>query len=238
MMNHFKISTRLVFLIGLMSVLLLIVGGIGLYGTDQTKEGLRTVYEDRAVPLGQLSHIQSNLLENRLALTNALANFTPEEVTRTATEIDRILAENSKIWGAYAATSMTAAEKVLANKFEADRTKFVTEALKPAVAALQVGDFDKAKNLNDTMVRPGYAPLREGIQALVDLQLNEAKTEFTAATDRYNTLRALSIGSIVLGILFGVLFGLAVMRNITRSLKEAVEVADAVAHGDLSRSML
>ena len=51
-MNHFKISTRLMLLIGLMSVLLLIVGGIGLYGTDQTKEGLRTVYEDRAVPLG------------------------------------------------------------------------------------------------------------------------------------------------------------------------------------------
>ncbi|QPN31680.1 methyl-accepting chemotaxis protein [Diaphorobacter sp. JS3051] len=236
-MNHFKISTRLVFLIGLMSVLQLIVGGIGLYGTDQTKEGLRTVYEDRAVPLGQLSQIQSNLLENRLALTSALANFTPEEVTRTATEIDRSLAETSKIWVAYAATSMTAAEKVLANKFEADHTRFVNEALKPAVAALQAGDFDKGKSLNDTMVRPGYAPLREGIQALVDLQLNETKAEFNAATSRYNTLRALSIGSIVLGIAFGVLFGLAVMRNITRSLKEAVEAADAVAHGDLSRSI-
>ena len=118
-MNHFKISTRLMLLIGLMSVLLLIVGGIGLYGTDQTRDGLRTVYEDRAVPLGQLSHIQSNLLENRLALTNALANFSPEEVQRAATAITKNLADNSNLWTAYTATQLTPDEKRLADKYAA-----------------------------------------------------------------------------------------------------------------------
>ncbi|MDY0106205.1 MAG: methyl-accepting chemotaxis protein [Giesbergeria sp.] len=236
-MNHLKISTRLVLLIGLMSVLMLIVGGIGLYGTDQTREGLRTVYEDRAVPLGQLSHIQANLLENRLALTNAIANFTPDEIKRATGEIDKLLAETNKLWSAYAATSLTADEKVLVAKFEADRGKFVAEALKPALAALQADDFDKAQTINNTIVRPLYAPLREGIQALVSLQLQEAKTEFNAADRRYTTMRTLSIGSIALGIAFGVLFGLAVMRNIGRSLQQAVEAADAVAQGDLSRSI-
>ena len=236
-MNHFKISTRLMLLIGLMSVLLLIVGGIGLYGTDQTKEGLRTVYEDRAVPLGQLSQIQSNLLENRLALTNALANFSPEEVQRAATEINKNLVENNELWAAYVATKLTPDEKRLADKFAADRNKFVDDGLKPTVAALQAGDIEAAKKLNDDKVRPAYAPLREDMNALLELQLSEAKNEYNTATARYSNLRALSIGSVVVGIFFGALFGLAVMRNITRSLNEAVEAADAVAHGDLSRAI-
>ena len=75
------------------------------------------------------------------------------------------------------------------------------------------------------------------MSSLLQLQLDEAKKEYAAATSRYNNMRALSIGSMVAGILFGVLFGLAVMRNITRSLKEAVDAADAVAHGDLSRAI-
>ena len=236
-MNHFKISTRLMLLIGLMSVLLLIVGGIGLYGTDQTRDGLRTVYEDRAVPLGQLSHIQSNLLENRLALTNALANFSPEEVQRAATEINKNLVENNELWAAYVATKLTPDEKRLADKFAADRNKFVDDGLKPTVAALQAGDIEAAKKLNDDKVRPAYAPLREDMNALLELQLSEAKNEYNTATARYSNLRALSIGSVVVGIFFGALFGLAVMRNITRSLNEAVEAADAVAHGDLSRAI-
>ena len=156
-MNHFKISTRLMLLIGLMSVLLLIVGGMGLYGTDQTRDGLRTVYEDRAVPLGQLSQMQSNLLENRLALTNALANFTPEEVQRAAAEIATNLAENNALWAAYAATQLTPEEKRLADKFAAERGKFVEEGLKPTLAALQTGNFDLGKKLNDEKVRPAYA---------------------------------------------------------------------------------
>ena len=236
-MNHFKISTRLMLLIGLMSVLLLIVGGIGLYGTDQTKEGLRTAYEDRAVPLGQLSQIQSNLLENRLALTNALANFSPEEVQRAATEINKNLVENNELWAAYVATKLTPDEKRLADKFAADRNKFVDDGLKPTVAALQAGDIEAAKKLNDDKVRPAYAPLREDMNALLELQLSEAKNEYNTATARYSNLRALSIGSVAAGIFFGALFGLAVMRNITRSLNEAVEAADAVAHGDLSRAI-
>jgi len=236
-MNHLKISTRLMLLIGLMSVLLLIVGGIGLYGTDQTKDGLRTVYEDRAVPLGQLAQIQANLLENRLSLTNAIASFTPEEVKRVSTDIEKTLADTGKLWSEFMATNLTVKEKQLASTFEADRARFMKEALQPTLAALQAGDYDKAKALNDTVVRPGYNPLREGISALVTLQLDEAKAEFQAANSRYNSMRALSIGSIVFGIAFGVLFGLTVMRNISRSLKDAVEAADAVAQGDLSRSI-
>lgn len=53
-MNNFKISTRLLVLIGLLSTILIGIGLLGLLGISQANAGLKTVYEDRTVPAGQI----------------------------------------------------------------------------------------------------------------------------------------------------------------------------------------
>jgi methyl-accepting chemotaxis protein-1 (serine sensor receptor) len=52
-----KVITRLALLGGILSSLLLVVGSLGLYGLGATNEALRTVYEHRTVPAGQLGEI-------------------------------------------------------------------------------------------------------------------------------------------------------------------------------------
>jgi CHASE3 domain sensor protein len=46
-MNNLKISTRLAFLIGALSLLMLVVGCIGLLGINKSNTSLQSVYEDR-----------------------------------------------------------------------------------------------------------------------------------------------------------------------------------------------
>ena len=53
-MKNLKIGTRLSLLLGLMSLLLILVGGVGLQGLGATRDALQTVYEDRTVALGQI----------------------------------------------------------------------------------------------------------------------------------------------------------------------------------------
>jgi methyl-accepting chemotaxis protein-1 (serine sensor receptor) len=67
-MTNLKISTRLIALLGVLSALLIVIGGIGLYGIGQSNDALKTVYEDRTAPMGQLADIQRLLLRNRLSL--------------------------------------------------------------------------------------------------------------------------------------------------------------------------
>lgn len=81
-MKNLKISVRLYTMIAALSAIMLVLGLFGLRALDQTKEGLKTVYEDRTVPLGILSEVQSLFLENRLALLSMVANPTPEELQR------------------------------------------------------------------------------------------------------------------------------------------------------------
>jgi methyl-accepting chemotaxis protein len=61
-LNLFKnlsIKSRLMFVVGLLSLLLLLIGGMGLYGMNKTNESLRTVYEDRTIALSRINLIES-----------------------------------------------------------------------------------------------------------------------------------------------------------------------------------
>ena len=49
------IKSSLALVIGLLSILLLGIGSLGMMGLNQTNDSFKGVYEDRAVPLGDLA---------------------------------------------------------------------------------------------------------------------------------------------------------------------------------------
>ena len=71
MFKNLSIKSRLIFIIAFLSSLLVVIGALGLSGMSKSNEGLRSVYEDRTVALGQVDHIEALLLENRVAVTAA-----------------------------------------------------------------------------------------------------------------------------------------------------------------------
>ena len=233
-MNNLKISTRLVMLIGILSVLLMAIGSIGLFGINQSNAGLKTVYEDRTVPLGQVSEIERMLLRNRLAIAVSIITPIPEVINPNVAEIEANIAAIAKVWDAYMATTLTTEEEKISKKFAEDRTRFVQEGMNPAVAALRANDIEGTKRIVTEKIRPLFQPVKAGIEALKQLQLDVAKQEFDAAVTHYNTIRMMSIGSILAGVLFAIIFGMALVRAITRAMGEAITVANAVAQGDLS----
>jgi len=236
-MNSLKISTRLILLVGLLSLLLLAIGSIGLFGISRTNEALRTVYEDRTVPTGQLGDIKAMLLRNRLAIAITLVTPTPEVIKERTAQVEANIATVGKLWDAYMATTLTVEEAKLAQAFAEDRKKFVQEGLMPAVVALHANDLKEAQRLVTEKIRPLFVPVENGIEALTKLQLDVAKVEYEAALARYQTIRAVAIAAIVAGIGFAVLFGIFLIRGMSRALHHAGEVADAVAAGDLTRTI-
>jgi methyl-accepting chemotaxis protein-1 (serine sensor receptor) len=233
-MNQFKISTRLGFLIALMSLLLVAIGSFGLYGIGRANESLKTVFQDRTVPMGQIAEINALNLHNRLALAGALLDPIPAEINRDITEIETNMAAINTLWATYMGTYLTPDETRLANKLAEDRARFVREGLKPAVASLRANDMDTARLLVFEKVRPLYVPVHEGIDNLMKLQVDVAQQEFNAALVRFESQRWWAISSILAGLVVAVLFGVALIRGIARSLNEALDAVKAVAQGDLS----
>ena len=236
-MNNLKISTRLVILIGILSLLLIAIGAIGLFGVGQSNNALKTVFEDRTVPMGQIADINQLSLQNRLLIAGALLDPTPEEIAKDVAGVEANIAAIDKVWAAYMATMLTPEEAKIASKFGEDRAKFEQEGLRPSVAALRANNLEEARRIVFEKNRPLYVPVHAGIQALMKLQLDVAQLEYNAAVARYATLHLAFIGSIVAGVLIAVLFGVALILSISRSLHHAMDIAHAIAHGDLSQTI-
>jgi methyl-accepting chemotaxis protein len=237
-MNDLKVSTRLIGLISLLAVLLLAIGGLGLFGISASNDALKTVYEDRTVPTAQLGKIESLILRNQLALNAALADPTAENIRERMALIDANIAIVSKEWDAYMATYLTPEEKELAKAFANDRKTFVKEGLAPAMAALRANDVTQAQRLAKEKVEPLFVALARGAAALINLQIDVAKKEYAAALARYETIRAVSLGAIALGLLLAGALGFMLVRSISRQLGaepgEAAALAQSVAAGDLT----
>ncbi len=86
--NQLKIATRLMLLGGLMTGFLIFIAGLGLYGTGATHNALKTVYENRTIPAGQLGSIDASVLEGRLMIALALANPTPEAIQANTARLE------------------------------------------------------------------------------------------------------------------------------------------------------
>lgn len=235
MLNNLSIKTRLIFVIGLLAGLAIVLGVIGLSGMKKTNEGLLAVYMDRTIPMGQLGAINAKLLANRLAIINSLTFM--EESPKNIEQLEKNLSEINKTWAAYMATTLTAEESGLADKFGADYKRFVDEGLNPTMALLRGGDTEGARKSIKEHIRPLFMPVSEDIDALIKIQLDVAKQEYDAAQSRYQTIWLISIASLVLGLSFSAFIAFMLIRGLTRSLQEAQKIAGAIAGGDLSSSI-
>ncbi len=233
-MNRFKISTRVAALASLLSLLLLAIGSLGLWGVVQSNRALHSMYENRLTTTAEIGQIQALLLRQRLLL--AVALVTPDEPTiRTSTEqVESNIAAITRIWDRFLARQHSPEEQQLAKVFTENRERFVREGLLPAVAALRAGDIPGANRIVLEKVRPLYTPVGEGIDALVKMQFDEGKKAYEAGDAQYTLVRAVSVAAMALGLLFAALFATALVRGISRSLGLAIGAAETIARGDLS----
>ncbi|MBK9573323.1 MAG: Tar ligand binding domain-containing protein [Rhodoferax sp.] len=229
-----KISARLMLLVGLMSALLVLVGGVGLWGTASSNAALKTVYEDRTVALAQLGDVRGRLITNAFVLVSAALDASPEAATKSTAQVEANIASVSKTWDAYMAAKLTPDEEKAAKQFAAARATYVTDGLMATVKALRAGDFAAATKLSMETLPKLYAPTRDAMDALVKIQTDQAKAEYEGATQRYGTLRIVSILSILLGVGFAVALGWYLIRAISDGLEQATGVSQAIAAGDLS----
>ena len=236
-MNQFKISTRLLLLLSIFSVLLVCIGSLGLVGIVKSNDALRTVYLDRTLPMGNLSDILHMFMRNRQLISDSLLDPTVETYAKNSAEIESNITEISKQWDAYTAAALTNDERALAKTFTEARTAYVQQGLRPAIAALKANDWAETSRLNVEVVAPLYMKLRAAMDPLLKLQVADAKKEYDTGVERYQTIRMVSVSSIVAGLVLAWLFGLALIRSLSKSLNSAVDVAHAVAKGDLTQSI-
>lgn len=243
MFGNLTIKSRLVFVIGFMSVLLVGIGILGLTSLNSTNADLKAVYEDRTVALGQLANISMLVNQNQITLSSVTAgqlSAFPDDVAVVDKKVDEVsnsIQEIETIWKAYLGTNLTPEEKKLADEFDANRRAYGRTGMIPILAALHAHDFQQASELLQGPLTQSYPAVQKSMKALNQLQLDVAKRQFTASQTRYAVVRNIAIAAIALGLALSAWLGFILIRAITGPLNTAVRLARAVAAGDLTQQV-
>ena len=246
LIGNTRVSHRLWALVGFALLLLILMGVNAMRLVEQDMTSLKTVYENRAVPLRDLARMQVLLQENAAEVLRGYQHqpdsFTASMHTHPATlHVERIEQNRDAIdqlWQAYMATTMDAEERALAEAFEAKRGEYVRGFLMPAAEQIRSGEFAAEPLL--AFLRAGQgagAETRQLMEKLLALQADVAKQEYEAAVARYHFARDLTIGLVAVAALALLLLAALLSRAIVRPLRATSDAALAIASGDVTAAM-
>lgn len=214
-MKSLSVGQRLSILVVTFSVVLVLVGFMGLKTSADTLAGLKTVYEDRTVAMTQLTPVVRTVREilAQLALalqhdpSSSMASLHDHPIEQHTTAISEGLKFVDVQWKKFTATSMTPEEKTLSEQVTKLLEAYDHQGVQPALALILKGDFS-VKTLGPVFMNTAHlaAELRDPMIHLVDIQVKEAEIEYNKALASYQQARTLSITLIVLGVLGGSLF--------------------------------
>lgn len=236
MLKNTMIKSRLIFVIGFLSLLMILIGVLGLSSLSSVNESLRTVYEDRLVAMGQLDSVIRGINRNQLVIAKTISGD-PANIAKAMDEIDKTKVEVNKVWEEYAATFLTPEEKVFAAKFVSARKQFVEQGLNKAQEALRAQNIPLATELLQGKMELLFQEVNAPMTDLIKLQLRVGKQEYVASQTKYSTVRMMSIAMVLIGLVAGVVVGVWLVRGISGSLNYAVEIAQGIASGDLTQTI-
>ncbi|RXH22687.1 chemotaxis protein [Bradyrhizobium nanningense] len=214
------LNARLVTLVTILSLFLLTIGVMGLQGTRQSNARLKSIYQDRAVPLAQLFEINDRMRDNTVLMFEAAANGRAgKPVGEIAAKVNANLEKVGKAWAEYMATYLTPEEKGVADSFTPKRANYVEQGLKPALSLSAERKYEELAALLAGRARELYEAAKADLDKLVAIQVKEAKAEYDAAEHEYGWLVGAALALLMTSIAIGGLVSRQTIRAIVRPLQ-------------------
>ena len=229
------LKARLVTLAATLGLFMLTIGLAGILATRESNTRMKSIYEDRAVPLAQLFEINDRMKDNTIAQYDAAANGRAgKPVGDIAGRIAGNIETISKVWTEYMATYLTPEEKGVADSFAPKRKLYVENAIKPALALLADRKYDEADALLAGKAGELFAAAKQDLDKLVAIQIKEAKAEYDAAERQYTMIVGFGIGLLLTGLLLAGWLGLQTIRAVGRPIEQLNGLMAKIAQGEFN----
>ncbi|MBP6899103.1 MAG: MCP four helix bundle domain-containing protein [Burkholderiaceae bacterium] len=235
MFSRFKIGTRLIAGFILTALIAAVVGGVALRSSAQMNELAEAMYSRELMGLAHIKDANVALISIGRARSNFLLAHSEEERAQHLASLKK--------------QSAVAKERIEQAKplFVSDRAKQLFAQVDQVWGAYQQDMAEtmalaakKSLHKQDVELDQAMGKVRQSADVLVKAfdELNEQKEKRAQAANEevealYQQSRNLMIGLALGGVLLGVVLGVLISRSVTRPLTRAVEVADALAQGDL-----
>lgn len=231
-----KIAHQLSALAGSTIVAMILIGFLGLYGQNASLQGLNTVYQDRVIPLKQLSDVTNayavNIVDTAQKLNSGILLWDQARIN-----VSSARQEIETQWTAYRSTFLIEEEKQLVGQLE-PLLQVADQAVDSLQQILQQEDaLALSRFLQETLYQT-IDPVTQILTQLASIQLDVAEAEYSQAASHYITNRNVMIATMLISLVMSIALSWYIIGGIKRSLgaepNHVAEIAGRVAKGDLN----
>ncbi|WP_404375832.1 methyl-accepting chemotaxis protein [Vreelandella aquamarina] len=232
MLKKMKISQQLAVLVVVFSVALIGIGIFGLSEKSTTLDRLKTVYEDRVIPLKQLSAIMDayavNIVDSAHKVSNG--NISWHEGSQHLSEAQTAI---STEWEAYLNTALVEQERRLVEELK-PLIERAESAQRQLQTILQQQDQPALQDFITNDMYQAIDPVSEVFDRLMMVQLEVAEQEYEQGLAQYANMRITFVLTMAAALLIGILLAWYIISGISRRLgaepMAVAEIASQVAN--------
>ena len=236
--NNLKLSIKLAAGFAATLAAALAVGFSGLNGIHTVNESADKLYANETVPIGEIGRIAKDFQRVRANIAFLLIASAKDEVDHDHQVVLNLTKEMDTLNTAFSETISSREMQDVFDRYIRARATFLP-LQERILATAMAGKKDEAKTLflvGDA--RNAAHEMESAIDRLMDLkrQSGEASIQSNRATTSSATMTVVVF--FLIGVAAAVTLAFVVTRSATRTLRELLRSAEAIAHGDLTVSIV
>ncbi|MBC7995498.1 MAG: MCP four helix bundle domain-containing protein, partial [Rhizobacter sp.] len=232
-LQDMKISTRLSLGFAAMGLLIALLGAVALNRISTISDEFAMVQDDRFPKIVLVNNIKGEVNEIARAVRNFFIMTEPADLK---SQFDEVASSNVKINEAFdkLEKGITSEKgKAMLAEVVAARTSYRVQRDR-VIELAQAGKLDEARPVLLKEMRPVQLVYMNKLDELIKLQEDLMLESGKAVAASASGSRTLVASLVALAFSLGALLAWGIIRSTTRPLNQAVDIARAVAEGDLS----
>lgn len=233
----YNLKTRIKFLASFLIVSLLIgiVGFIGISNIGKINSGIETMYQKNLIPIENLGKVQKNLMLVRAYTAEIMDTQDKGKALSLQNDIKRLIYENDEIIGNYEKNNMTPDLKTMIDSYKTAMVEY-NEKRDSAISLKTEGEKDEARvKLKESTDSRDKA--EESINGIIEINKINADKNHNNANKIYLDTKSSMITINLIAFAIAIFLGSILSYSITRPLKRGISFAKAVSEGDLTKTI-
>ena len=231
--NDMKISTRLILGFGLLALVIVVMGMLSASRTHAIGESFDELVRGNAPKVVALNVVKDSVNVVARATRNILLLADAAEVKKEADRIVEARKAISEQLDFLAATVQSEEGKAALARVTETRGKYVTELQKFEEMAVS-GKADEAKAHLMGEMRAAQTAYMGAIDAMLKYQDGAMNASAKQVSNTVSSTKLMTWLSVAVALAIAIFMGMWIIRSVTQPIQRAVEIARAVAEGDLS----
>ncbi|ALB45471.1 methyl-accepting chemotaxis protein [Clostridium beijerinckii] len=233
--KNLKISHKLISTFTFISILVCIVGFIGLYNMNIINNNATSMHDYNLASINNLTTLKQNISDIRSDLLKLAYQRNVSEKDTVKKDIKDLIDENNDLIKIYESTLISESEKPAFSNLKENFNKYV-DLSNSIIKYVDENNFSEADE-NYSKVTETRKNIYLSMDELIKNNVNQADASYSENNSTFKRSLYITISIILISLLLAVILGLSISFMISKQVKRVLIFAEAIGSGDLTKTI-